>query len=401
MNSFSEIKDLGKKEIDCLNSVLKLCQTVVECTDCGIFLFDKKNHKLSPFVSIKDPAKLKEKLEKSINQEALKKLSQKGSPKKLWAEKGVNFIPIFFEDEFFGLFVCLFENSQKKCVKNKSGLIFSFANILLSLFENFIPKRAQEKLKMVDQKFLLNQLDKLNRFENLLELADVIAHDINNPLQIILGKTQILMMKKQKEVNKDNLIEELKIIEKSANRISALAKELSFFVKQAKSRVESSKYKKLEDVDIGQILNHTFSLLKNRFKSKGIKLDLKIEKNLPKVKGSSHKLENIFLSLLLSAKDAICQKGKLYVCATKQGKFIQLDFKDTGERIPDEILPKVFDPFLILPELNSKVGLRLSSVFCAVKEHRGFIEVKREEDGNTLIVRLPIVEGGCKKSPRT
>lgn len=406
MNSFLEKKDFGEKEIGLFNSVLKLCQTSVQCADCGIFLFEKKKQKLSPFTILKDSSKLKEKLDKSLNHKVLKKISQnrqdapQSSKKKVWVEKDLNFIPLFFEDEFFGLFVCFFEDSKKRDAKNKSDLIFPFANILLSLFENFVQKRSQEKLKMTNQnllmlpQILLDQLNKLNRFETFSELADIIAHDINNPLQIILGKTQILLMKKQREDDKKNL-EELRVIEKSANRISSLAKELSLFVKQIKSQVEPSEGYKAVDVDISQILNRTFSLLKNRFKSKGIELDLKIEKGLPKVKGVPHKLENIFLSLLLRAEDAISQKGKLNIWAKKRGRFIQLDFKDTAEKIPEDILPKVFDPFLILPQLNRRVGSSLFFVSEVVKEHRGTIEVKSGEDGNTFIVKLPIIEGGC------
>jgi len=417
MNSFLEKKDFGEKEIDLFNSVLKLCQTSVQCTDCGIFLFEKKKQKLSPFTILKDSSKLKEKLDKSLNHKVLKKISQnrqdapQSSKKKVWVEKDLNFIPLFFEDEFFGLFVCFFEDSKKRDAKNKSDLIFPFANILLSLFENFVQKRSQEKLKMTNQnllmsldlrlpQILLDQLNKLNRFETFSELADIIAHDINNPLQIILGKTQILLMKKQREDDKKNLsldayAEELRVIEKSANRISSLAKELSLFAKQTKSQIEPSEDYKVVDVDISQILNHTFSLLKNRFKSKGIELDLKIEKGLPKVKGIPYKLENIFLSLLLRAEDAISQKGKLNIWAKKKGRFIQLDFKDTAEKIPEDILPKVFDPFLILPQLNRRVGSSLFFVSEKVKEHRGTIEVKSGEDGNTFIVKLPIIEGGC------
>lgn len=412
MNSFLEKKDFGEKEIGLFNSVLKLCQTSVQCTDCAVFLFEKKKQKLSPFTILKDSSKLKEKLDKSLNHKVLKKISQnrqdapQSSKKKVWVEKDLNFIPLFFEDEFFGLFVCFFEDSKKRDAKNKSDLIFPFANILLSLFENFVQKRSQEKLKMTNQnllmlpQILLDQLNKLNRFETFSELADIIAHDINNPLQIILGKTQILLMKKQREDDKKNLsldayAEELRVIEKSANRISSLAKELSLFAKQTKSQIEPSEGYKVVDVDISQILNHTFSLLKNRFKSKGIELDLKIEKGLPKVKGIPHKLENIFLSLLLRAEDAISQKGKLNIWAKKRGRFIQLDFKDTAEKIPEDILPKVFDPFLILPQLNRRVGSSLFFVSEVVKEHRGTIEIKSGEDGNTFIVKLPIIEGGC------
>jgi len=395
MSTVIEKKDLEKKELEVLRKILKLCQTSVKCSDCGVFLLDEEKQKFAPFFVLNDTSELKERLEDSVDQEELKKISKTTIQKRLWVRKDLNLVPLSSKEGFLGLFICLFEDSKGGCSPKEKDSVLSFADIIFFLMQKSIQRNSPKELELINQE-LLNQLKRLSSFEAILELADVIAHDINNPLQIILGKTQILLMKTKKEDGHRDLEAQLKVIEESANRISSLSKELSFFAKQAKGQVRSSEEQKVFDLDISQILGHACSLVRNRFKAKGIELDLKIEKDLPKVKGTSNKLESIFLTLLLNAKESIAEKGKLNVSAKKQGKYLQLDFSDTGERIPEDLLPKVFDPLLVAPGLSRKVGLKLSFVSEVVEEHQGIIEAKRKEDQNSFIIRFPIVLGGDK-----
>jgi|GEM_PF-2204539 len=392
MNSLLQKKYLDKKELDFLDSVLRFCQTSIRCVDCGIFVFDPEKEKLTPFSVLKDVSVLKDKIEENVDQKILKRLSRTNSEKRLEIVKDLGVVPLFIKDDFLGIFICLLGESEKKSIKDSADSILISADILLSLFEKFYQSESLKMLELFSRNSL-NQINKLNRSETVLELADIIAHDINNPLQIILGKAQVLLLKK--EFDKNYLERELKTIEESADRISSLAKELSFYVKQARGQAVPVGDLGDVDVDIGKILEHACSLLKDRFKSKGVDLELKVEKDLPKVRGGPHRLECVFLNLLLNAKDSMIQKGRLKVRAKKHRRCVQLDFSDTGERIPLDVLPKVFDPFLVAPGLNRKLGSDLFFASQVVEEHRGTIQAKVNQDVNTFTIRLPIKEGGA------
>jgi len=380
--------------------LLQIIQQQTLCSNCGVFTFEKMENTLKPFLSLNKSKSFSEKVKvnwKKIGNEIL----ADEKPKVITGQEILLFVPLQIEDELYGLLVNSFPRLDEKVFSERKDLTIGWGEIIRLVFESYHKDKEIKQTHLILE--TLNQeLSKLNRLKALKEIADGVAHDINNPLQVILGKTQILLMKASSaslpgqgggsafsgnHPDDQKLTDELGIIEKNANRISALVKELSDFVKSTQADVESK-----SDVNLDYLLNHAISLVKNRFKAKGIELNFQTEEDLPSICGNFFSLQQAFLDLMLNAQEAMTQGGKFLVKLEKKDNFVQLQFQDTGETIPEHLLSRIFDPFLIQPELKRKIGWGLNSTYQVIKKHQGEIEVKSKEDeGTTFSIKLPLV----------
>jgi len=380
--------------------LLKTIQKQTSCSNCGVFNFEKRESVLNPFLLLNKSKSFSEKIKvswKKIGNEIV----VDGKPKVITDKEVFHFVPLKINDELFGLLVNSFHQSDEKSLSEKIDLTIRWADIIRLVFES-LNKNKEIKQTQLILETLNQELSKLNQLKALKEIADGVAHDINNPLQVILGKTQILLMKTSSaslpgqgggstfsgnHPDGQKLTSELGIIEKNANRISALVTELSNFIKSTQSDVESK-----SDVSLNYLLNHTLSIVKNRFKAQGIELNFQTEEDLPSICGNFFSLQQAFLDLMLNAQEAMPQGGKFSVQLHKKDNFVELQFQDTGEKIPEHLLPQIFDPFLIHPELKRKIGWGLHSTYQIIQKHRGEIEVKNKEDeGIIFSIKLPLV----------
>ena len=239
---------------------------------------------------------------------------------------------------------------------------------------------TNEKMETYRQRSL-----EIERLASLGEILGGVAHEINNPLQIILGKSQILMMRIAKEQNPTKSMEDLKTIEKGAQRIAELINSLTDLTW---SRPEDKKLK--TDVDINYLVGSVLSLVKASLKDKKIELSLNLPENLPKVKGNPSQLKELFFYLTLNAKQRISWGGKLEMSLRKEDEYLTVEFNDQGEELPEEIRRGVEDYSTLRIENRSTFGILNS--YLILKEHKGDLEIKRSPvKGNTLMIRLPII----------
>jgi signal transduction histidine kinase len=368
-----------------LSFLLQIIQQQTLCSNCGVFVFEEKENGLRPFLLLNESKSFSDKIAanwKKIGNEVL----ADGKHKTITGEEVLNLVPLKIKGDSFGLLVNSFPVSDEKSLSKRKDLTILWADILLLIFENhYKSKEIEQTNKTV--KSLIGELSQLNQLKVLKELVDGIAHDINNPLQVILGKTQILLMKTSNDPEYQKMTSELGIIERNAERISALLTELSNFVRSIPADVESK-----SDVNLNYLLNRTISLVKNRFKAKGIELNFQTQEDLPSICGNFFSLQQAFLDLMLNAQEAMPQGGEFLVKLEKKDNFVQLQFQDTGEKIPEHLLSQSFDPSFIHPELKRKIGWGLNSSYQVIKRHHGEIEVKNKENGGAIFsVRLPII----------
>ena len=228
----------------------------------------------------------------------------------------------------------------------------------------------------------------LKKMASVGELTRDFTHDINNPLQIVLGKAQILGMRMKKEGINKKYIEEIESIERNAQRISCLVKKLQDFAKRGEDDTVSS-----SDVNLNHLLERTFLLVKNRFRSKGIDFQIKSQKNVPAVKGNPYQLEQVFLDLFLNAQRSMPQGGSLTVNLKKEKDFLKLDFADTGEKISGKLLSNVFDPQYLNPDLKKRLPSGFILSHQIVRDHKGEMEVLSNMDkGNIFRLKLPVIK---------
>jgi histidine kinase len=124
---------------------------------------------------------------------------------------------------------------------------------------------------------------------------------------------------------------------------------------------------------------------------------------LPRVRADANRLEQVFINLLINARDAIEEKvqgdahlkgeKKIYVVSRRSGAQVQVEVRDTGMGIPPRLIGKVFEPFFTTKDVGKGTGLGLSISYQILKDFGGSIQaVSRENEGACFILTFPAVE---------
>jgi signal transduction histidine kinase len=216
------------------------------------------------------------------------------------------------------------------------------------------------------------------------EFAAGIAHEIRNPLTTIIGDAQLLMagMKPgQPEY------ESLKAIERSGQRASKVIGNLLSFSRQEEYE--------LTPVDINGSIDSALSLIAYQIERSNVSIIKALAADLPLVLGSTHHLEDVWINLLINARDSIPakQKGEIRITSRLDGsgKAVQVLISDTGVGIPKANLDRVFEPFFTTKDVNEGTGLGLYITYKVIERHNGLIELDSEEGkGTTVTVTLPV-----------
>jgi signal transduction histidine kinase len=227
---------------------------------------------------------------------------------------------------------------------------------------------------------LLNEyLRRAEKIASTAELAAGIAHEINNPLGIVLNYTNII--KRKALANRDGL-EKVAIIESELLRIKEIIANLLSF-----SRIENSE---MSPVDVDEVIRGVVVLINHKIREKEIALAWTPGPLRPIVRGNANKLKQVFLNILLNAIEAVPRKGKIEIRVSVDtgGGMTEIRFSDNGCGIPDEIKDRIFDPFFTTKLESKNTGLGLSISQHIIETHNGVIELSR--NGRTeFVVRLP------------
>jgi signal transduction histidine kinase len=246
-------------------------------------------------------------------------------------------------------------------------------------------RRAEEELKTAYDK-LKHTRDQLVQSEKLAavgQLAAGVAHEINNPLGVILGFAQGMVRRLRAG---DPLETPLKSIEREAVRCKLLVQNLLTF-----SRVEKGGK---DLVDLNKAITETFSVVLAQSRVQNAEV-IKEFSALPDVNINVGQIRQLIMNLADNAIDAMPGGGKLTVrtrpASIKGGEAVEIQVEDTGHGIPEEIRARIFDPFFTTKEAGKGTGLGLSLVYEIVQKHGGTITVQSEIGKGTLFsVLLPI-----------
>lgn len=378
-------KITSKKKEQHFSFLLELCGETTECDNCGVFQLSQKKNSFQPLLMQKTLNTFYHKIKSLWEKENLLERLNNKKTFLLGKDETIFVAPLWIGDELFGFFACFYPAKSPNDVNQKKLILFS-KQIKVCLENLRLKDKMKSKEKIIEtwQKEMLL----MKRKASVGELTRDFAHDINNPLQIVLGKAQILAMRMKKEEMDKKYVGEVESIERNAQRISCLIKQLSDFAKRSEDNPVSS-----SDVNLNHLLERTFLLVQRKFKFKGIDFQIKSPEKLPSVKGNPSLLEQVLLDLFLNAQESIPQGGKLTVNLKKEKDFLKLDFGDTGEKISEELLPGVFDPLSLTRDSKKKLpyGILLSSQI--IRDHKGKMEILSNKDkGNVFRLKLPIIK---------
>lgn len=223
------------------------------------------------------------------------------------------------------------------------------------------------KKRMEDLKTLQERMIQSQKLESLGQLAAGVAHELNTPLGIVLGYTQLMLQDFSAE---SEYHEWLKIQEKHLRICKRIVSDLLRF-----SRTTETDKKAL---DLNYILDQVLSVVEHTFGMEKISLEREFTTGLPLIFGDQEKLQQVFLNLLNNAYDAIGSDGRVIVATRHDGEKeeVVVSVADTGSGIPPDALPKIFDPFFTTKPVGKGTGLGLSVTFGIIRDHGGHIEVQ-------------------------
>ncbi|RCJ35211.1 hybrid sensor histidine kinase/response regulator [Nostoc punctiforme NIES-2108] len=251
---------------------------------------------------------------------------------------------------------------------------------------------------ITEKKQLETHLLHSQRLESLGTLASGIAHDLNNILTPIMGIAHLLPLKYPHL--DDSSLQMLKILESNAKRGGDLVRQILLFTRGSEKKFTIVLVSQLIE-DIKQIVQQTFP--------KFIDINTDIAPDIGMVVGDSTELHQVLMNLVVNARDAMPNGGKLCISATKLfidenyarmhigatvNSYVKITVTDTGVGIDSEIINRIFDPFFTTKEVGKGTGLGLSILMGIVKSHGGFVEVASEVGiGTKFQIYLPSKEG--------
>jgi signal transduction histidine kinase len=225
------------------------------------------------------------------------------------------------------------------------------------------------------------QLRLTERLAELGTLAASMAHEIGTPMNVILGRAELLMRRTDDETMKKGL----GIITAQVERITRLMNQLLAFARRGPPN--------FRPVDLREVVKNCLDAVEERLSRHCVQVVSKYEEDLPHIHGDSDLMMQVLLNLVLNAVQAMPESGTLRVAATREGaQHIRLTVADTGHGIPPDVLPKIFEPFVTTKERGKGTGLGLTVVLGIVLEHGGSITVDSTPgQGTTFTLLLPRV----------
>jgi signal transduction histidine kinase len=249
---------------------------------------------------------------------------------------------------------------------------------LAQSFNKMTSELDSREKALKDTQAALIQSEKLAAFG---QLGAGIAHEVKNPLAGILGLTQLSLRKAEKD---STVHENLTIIEKEATRCATIIQNLLKFARQEKVAFES--------VDLNQVAKDAMAIVEHQLEMNKVKIRTNFAPDLPAIPGNANQIQQVLINLMINAQQAMRgNPGEVTVTtASSNASHVQVQVRDDGPGIPEDIQAKIFEPFFTTKEVGKGTGLGLSVSYGIIKEHKGDIQVESSpETGTKFNITFP------------
>jgi len=265
------------------------------------------------------------------------------------------------------------------------------------IFEARFLSISNEKLLVIVQnitgrKRLENVIHQSEKLSAVGQLAGGVAHEINNPLAVILGFSQALLHNLKED---DPLANPLRHIERETLRCKTLVSDLLTISR-------TSNTDQHYPLNINDAINESFSLINAQGRVRNVEIKADLSPDVPLILGNKNRIQQVVINLCNNGIDAMSHGGKLEV-RTARVQFdarsgVLLEVMDTGAGIPPEIQKKIFEPFFTTKDVGKGTGLGLSLVFEIVQKHGGTIDLESAKGKGTTF-RITFPEAPAEFSP--
>jgi GAF domain-containing protein/ActR/RegA family two-component response regulator len=241
------------------------------------------------------------------------------------------------------------------------------------------------------------QLVQAGKLSAVGQLVSGVAHELNNPLSVVIGYGQLL---KGKQLPPE-LRGPIDLMVAQGERMAKIVQGLLLFSRQRKPERTS--------VDLPAVIEQTVALRTTRLRLSGIRVVTEHAPEVPPAEGDVHQLQQIFLNLLLNAEHAILTGGKgdtirirAYPRVQSDRRWVVVEFEDNGPGIAPDVMPRIFEPFFTTKKVGEGTGLGLSVSYGIVQQHGGRLTVESAPGRTVFTVELPTtaaVEPGDSATP--
>ena len=260
----------------------------------------------------------------------------------------------------------------------------SLADQAALAFENArLYASARDSLVRLGEKQV--QLVQAAKMSALGQLVSGVAHELNNPLSVIVGYGQLLLAREVPGA----VLRPIELMVSQADRMAKIVRNLLLFARQRPAERTT--------VNMNEVLEQTLALRINQLTVSGIAVEKKFARGLPPVLADPHQLEQVFLNLLLNAEQAMLE-GKaggriiLSTIVSRDGRMVHAEVIDDGPGIPQDALPHVFEPFFSTKPVGSGTGLGLSVSYGIVEEHGGHLVVESRPGRTVFRLEVPVAQ---------
>ncbi|MFC1531767.1 ATP-binding protein [Thermodesulfobacteriota bacterium] len=251
-------------------------------------------------------------------------------------------------------------------------------------------KRMIRRIARVDrEKNLMNeQIIESGKLASIGELAAGIAHEINNPVAIMVEEAGWIedLLEEEEFCESENLSEferALKQIRIQGGRCKEITRKLLSFARKTDSKVQ--------EVQLNDLIEELIALSAQRAKYSNVKISSHLKHDLPSIKVSQDEMQQVFLNLINNSLDAMEKGGGVIDIKTGlEGDYIDIRVADNGPGIPEANLNRIFDPFFTTKKVGKGTGLGLALCYGIIRKLGGEIGVHSVIDkGTTFHIKLP------------
>jgi two-component system NtrC family sensor kinase len=239
----------------------------------------------------------------------------------------------------------------------------------------------QSKLE-VEREELRKRLTQSEKLAALGQFVAGIAHELNNPLQGVLGHLELL---RATGAFPKQLRREVQTIYREADRAAKIVRNLLVFA--------GSRRLPRRPVSLNAVLQKVLALRQASCRALAIEVVRHYDEHLSRVQSDPLLLHQVFLNMVMNAEQAIAstgQPGRIEISTRRAGDRIVATVRDTGEGISADALPRIFEPFYTTKEVGKGTGLGLAIAYGIVQEHGGHIAAANHHEGGAIFtVELP------------
>lgn len=238
---------------------------------------------------------------------------------------------------------------------------------------------------ITEQHIMQQKLLQSEKLSALGEMISGVAHELNNPLAVVMGYAQLLDSDLV-EVDDARRQEKIRTIHREADRCQRIVQNLLSFAR--------NRSPERQPVDLNAAVHAVVRLVEYSLRVNDVEMVLDLSTELPAVMGDGHQLQQVILNLVNNAQHAlqeVARPRRLSISTVHRDREVVLQVKDNGVGIPPDMLPKVFDPFFSTKEVGKGTGLGLSLAYGCITEHGGEIHVESPPgEGTCFTLELPV-----------